>query len=127
MPAKQTKESIEAELNAGERERAINDLRNVAMETLELEKKLQEVEARLGFPALQSSRPLVERMAAVGMRQGGIARVGKYLDAFSRIVSGRAEELPDDVKRDLVASADAERLGGELLDGIVDRHRQRKP
>lgn len=127
MPAKETKESIEAELNASEREHVIRKLTNAAREAIELEKELQEVEARLGFPAFYRSKPLVERMAAIGMRQIGIGRVGKYLDAFAKIASGRGDELTDDVKRELAASADAELLGGDLLNRIIDNHRQRKP
>ena len=41
MPAKQTKESIEAELNESEKDRAVRKLRDVAQGALEMEKRLE--------------------------------------------------------------------------------------
>lgn len=51
MPAKQTRESIEAELNASETDRVVRKLHDRAQEALELEKHLREREAELGLPS----------------------------------------------------------------------------
>jgi lipopolysaccharide biosynthesis regulator YciM len=122
MPAKQTKESIEAELNESEKDRAVRKLRDVAQGALEMEKHLEEREAELGLPTFYRSRPLVERMAAIGMSQDAIDHAQTWVDALSKIVSGRGDELPDHLKKELAEDADAELVGAELLAGIVRKH-----
>ena len=82
MPAKQTKESMEAEL---------------------------------GLPRFYRSKPIVERMAALGYDQAAIDHVKTWLDVLTKIVSGRHDELPDHVRNELAADADAELSGPELL------------
>jgi hypothetical protein len=67
MPAKQTRESIEAELGESEKERVVRKLRDAAQEVQEFEKHLQELEGEAGLPTFYRSKPLVERMAALGM------------------------------------------------------------
>ena len=124
MPAKQTKESIEAELNASERDRAVQRMREVIRDHEEFERDLQEREAEAGLPTFYRSKPIVERMAAVGMSQAAIDHVSTWLDAINKIGSGRSDELPDHVKGELAADADAELSGAELLAGIVQNHRK---
>jgi flagellar biosynthesis chaperone FliJ len=122
MPAKQTRESIEAELNAGESERAQQLLSKVIQDFHELEKDLRQLEDEAGLPAFYRSKPLTERMAAVGMSQAVIDRIKKYVDALEAVESGRQDELPDHLKSELAARADAEQPGE--LAGIVKSHRQ---
>ncbi len=124
MPVKQTRESIEIELNEGEKERVVRKLRGLAQEALELEKRLQEMEDEAGLPTFYRSKPLVERMAAVGYDQDAIDQVQTWLDALPKIVSGLGDELPDDLKRELAEEADAELTGAELLAAIVQKHRK---
>src|ERR1700716_963344 len=90
MPAKQTRESIEAELGG-------------------------------------CSKPIVERMAAIGASQAEIDHVRTWLDALSKIVSGRMDELPDQVKSELAAQADAELSGAEQLAAIVGGNSKKGP
>jgi hypothetical protein len=45
-----------------------------------------------------------------------------WLDALSKIVSGRGDELPDHLKKELAENADSELVGAELLAGIVRKH-----
>jgi hypothetical protein len=118
MPAKQTRESIEAELNASEKDRVVQKLQGRAQEALELEKRLQEMETETGLPAFYRSKPLVERMAALGMSQDAIDHVQIWLDALSKIVSGRGDELPNHLKKELAEDADTELVGAVEL-----RHR----
>lgn len=75
MPAKQTRESIEAELNAGEREREQQLLSKAIQDFHELEKDLRAARGR-GLPAFY------ERMAVVGLSQAVIDRVKKDMDAL---------------------------------------------
>lgn len=123
MPAKETRESIEAELNADERERLVQKLRELMQNCAEFEKDLQAHETEAGLPTDQS-KPIVARMAAVGMSQDAIDRVKTWMDAIVKINSGRVDELPDRMKSELAAQADAELCGAELLEGIVQNHRK---
>jgi hypothetical protein len=49
------------------------------------------------------------------------------LDALSKVVSGRVDELPDHLKSELAAEADAELAGAELLADIVRSQRTLPP
>jgi len=124
VPAKQTRESIEAELNASERGRVIRKLQDTAQEAMEWENRLQEMEDEAGLPTFYRSKPIVERIAALGMSQEAIDRVQMWLDTFSKILSGRTDELPDHLKQELAPEADAELTGAELLADIVQNHRK---
>jgi predicted translin family RNA/ssDNA-binding protein len=122
MPMKQTKESIEAELNAGDRERLARHMRELTQERDEIEKMLRQLEKQAGLPTSYRSKPLVERMAALGMSRASTDRTQMMIDAIEAIQSGR--ELSDLVKSELAAHADAELSGAELLAGIVQAHRK---
>jgi hypothetical protein len=125
MPAKQTRESIEAELNAGEHGRLARKLLSKAIQDFrELEKDLRQLEDEAVLPAFYRSKPLTERMAAVGMSQAVIDRVETYIDALDAVQSGRLDELPDYLKSELAARADAGQSGAEQLAGIVKSRRQ---
>jgi hypothetical protein len=124
MPAKQTRESIEAELDASEKDRVVRNLQNAAQEAEEFERRLLELKANAGLPTFYRSKPIVERMAALGMSQAAINHAQTWLDALSKVASGRSDELPDHVKSELVADADAELTGAELLADIVQNHRK---
>ena len=63
MPAKQTREAIEAELNASESERIGLQLQDVVKEAELVEKDLRALEDEHGIPEFARSRPLPERMA----------------------------------------------------------------
>ena len=124
MPTKQTKESIEAELNASDVERIALQLQEVARDAELVEKDLRALEEKLGIPEFARSRPLPERMAAVGMSSAGIERLSTFLDALDMVRQGRRDELPDHVKSELADLADAELSGAEQLAAIVDRERK---
>ena len=114
MPQKETRESIEAELNASKRERIALQLQELVREAHLVEKDLRALEDEHGIPEFARSRPLPERMAAVGMSRAVIDRV---LDA-------RSDDLPDDVKSELADQAAAELSGAEQLASIVDQQRK---
>jgi len=80
VPAKQTKEAIEAELNASERERIALQLQEVARDIDIVEKELRALEDARGIPEFKRSKPLPERMAARGMRQATIERISTFME-----------------------------------------------
>ena len=107
MPVKQTRESIEAELNASKRERIALQLQELVREAHLVENDLRSLEDEHGIPEFARSRPLPERMAAVGMSRAVIDRVQiMMLDALDMVRQGRSDDLPDDVKSELAAQAD---------------------
>jgi hypothetical protein len=52
-----------------------------------MEKHLEQREAEVGLPTFYRSKPLVERMAAVGFDQATIDQVQTWLDAIPKIVT----------------------------------------
>jgi hypothetical protein len=103
MPSKGTRESIKAEQNTGERERLLQKFRELVQNCAEFERDLQEREAEAGLATYDKSKPIVGRMAAVGMSQDAIDRVKTLMDAILKINSGRGDELPEHVKSELAA------------------------
>jgi hypothetical protein len=89
MPEKQTREGIEAELNASESERISFQLQEVVREAEFVEKDLRALEDEHRIPEFARSRPLPERMAAVGMSRAGVERLSTFLDALSTVRRAR--------------------------------------
>ena len=58
------------------------------------------------------------------MSRAVIDRVSKSLDALVLVRQGRSDDLPDDVKSELAAQADAELSGAEQLAAIFDHQRK---
>ena len=85
--------SIEAELTASE----IGRLRARLLEALgdikEFEKRLRDEETKLGITPV-SSKPVVERMAAVGMPQEAIDMMSDMLDTLTEIALSYIGETP---------------------------------
>ena len=117
MPEKQTRESIEAELNATETERLINLVKEILCEIDEVEAGLRQMEEERGL-ASDSSKPLVDRMAHLGMSPEAIERVGELLDATTKIVQGEMDKIPDHVRRELCQR----RRGRDLSPRPAARH-----
>jgi len=124
MPVKETRESIESELNASKRERIALQLQELVREAHLVENDLRSLEDEHGKPEFARSRPLPERMAAVGMSRAVIDRISKFMDALNMVRQGRSDDLPDDVKSELAAQTDAELSGAEQLAAIVDEQRK---
>jgi hypothetical protein len=64
----------------------------------ELERRLEEEERGRAITPLPG-KPLVERMAAVGSSKEAIQQVSDMLDAITKRVSGRADEIPVGMRR----------------------------
>jgi len=90
MPAKQTREAIEAELNASERARIALQLQEVAGDIDIVEKELRALEDARGQPDFNRSKPLPERMAARGVRQATIERISTIMYALDKVRQGRS-------------------------------------
>jgi hypothetical protein len=119
VPKKQTRETIEAELNATDTERLLELANEVLREIDEVEAGLWQMEKERGLPDSCHAKPLLERMANLGMRQEAIDRVGEMLDAMTK-TQGKIDELPDRVRRELAKAADAEISALDQLQDILD-------
>src|SRR5258708_38784512 len=120
MPAKQTREAIEAELNASESERIALQLQEVVREAELVEKDLRALEAEHGIPEFARSRSLPERSAAVGMRRGGVEPLSTFLHALEMVRQRRRDEWPDHLKSERADSTDTELHGAAELAAIGD-------
>ena len=123
MPKKETRESIETELAATEVEQAIARCREVVRDVQDLERRLQEQEREWGITPLPA-KPLIERMAAVGMSKDVIQHVSDMLEAITRIVSGKMNEIPEGARISLAAMAEAEISALDQLQAILDARRR---
>ena len=123
MPVKQTRERIEAELNAGQRERIVERFKKFIDDLDIMETELREIETARGIYDA-AGRPLAERMEAVGLdRSAAMAR--EALDAMTKAALGRVDEIPEHLKRDLARMADAEISALDQLQDILDARRRR--
>ena len=92
----------------------------------EVEKELEALEETQGLPAFYRSKPLLERMAMLGIEKETIDLVRMCLVALGKGEALDMNELPQRLKNNLAAQADAELLGAELLADIVQMHRRRE-
>ena len=123
MPEKQTRVSIEAELNATETERLINLVKEILCEIDEVEVGLRQMEEERGLPS-DSSKPLVDRMAHLGMSPEAIERVGELFDAAAKIHQGEIDEIPDHLRRELAKTAEAKISALDQLQDVLDARRR---
>jgi hypothetical protein len=125
MPAKQTRESIEAELSATETERLHDQVKELLCEIDEVEAGLRQLEKERGLPDSCGAKPLLDRMAHLGMSPKAIERVGEMLDAMTKTLQGKMDEIPDHVRRELANRAEAEITALDQLQDIFDAMRRR--
>jgi hypothetical protein len=111
-------------LNASEVERAVRRCREVLHDIRELQRRLEEEEERSWAITPLPDRPLVERMAAVGIGKEAIQQVSDMLDAIKKLVSGEADEIPVGMRRGLTETADAGISALDQLQDILDARRQ---
>ena len=125
MPKKQTRETIEAELSAIETERLAGWTNEILHEIDEVEALLRQMEKERGLPDSCQAKPLVERMAHLGMNQEAIDRVSEMLDAMTKVAQGNMDAIPDRVRQELAKAADAEISALDQLQDILDARRGR--
>ena len=85
--------SIEAELTASAIERLRSRLLEALRDIKEFEKRLQDEEKKLGITPVPS-KPVLERMAAVGMPQEAIDMMSDMLDTLTEIALSYVGETP---------------------------------
>jgi hypothetical protein len=124
MPKKETPESIEAELNASQTERLLADLKEVVRAVEDFEADLQERERAKGIKT-ERGKPLVDRLAAVGVPKETIDETAELPGAFELLMTGTPEELPERVRPKLAETAEAGISPLDQLQDILDA-RQRK-
>ena len=124
MPKEQTRDSIEAELSASEHERLVREFEEFVRGLLELEADFERLEQERGLP-VDRTKPLAERMAAVGVSEQAIDRFFSLLDAFDKMRLGRMDEVPKDIRRKLAESADAEISALDQLQDVLDARRSK--
>jgi hypothetical protein len=127
MPKKETRESIEAELNASERDRLLKKLEDMAKDWHMVVADLCAREDQQGLPTFYRSKPLVERMAAVGMSKEAIERVRTWLAVITTIDrTNSVNDLPADIRLELAEAADAEISALDQLQDVLEAARRLK-
>ena len=88
MPKKETRESIEAELNGDPRAAFLAMLDGLKREVLELDQALMRAEALIGNPPHWRSQPVPERMRRLGVPQEDIQRYERFLRWLVAMATG---------------------------------------
>ena len=74
---------------------------------------------------IKKTKPLAERMAAVGMSKQAIDRISSLFDAFDKVRLGRMDEVPEDIRLKLADSADAKISALDQLQDVLDARRSK--
>jgi hypothetical protein len=116
-----TKEEIEAELNASEREKAIARLRELMRDWEEFEALIRAAEDKVWQPHWSYNDPLVVRLRRIGLDEETVRRAKEHLDKLALIVSGKA--LPAEIKAEAAELIAAEAAGLDLLNETIRKKR----
>ncbi|MBV9561260.1 MAG: hypothetical protein JOY90_12515 [Bradyrhizobium sp.] len=127
MPKRETRRSIEAELNADEQRLFAERLEATMRDFEELECRVQELEKACGISGSRD-QPLDERLEAVGLNRAAAA-AREALEVMTKATLGEIDEIPERLKHELAERADAEISALDQLQAIVDAvgaNRQRR-
>jgi hypothetical protein len=83
---------------------------------------LQALEAETNLPPFDRSKPLVERLARLGMREDAIDKINQLLAAFTAFAKG--DDPPESLKRSLAERADAEYSAIDQLAVLLESRRK---
>jgi hypothetical protein len=114
------REKIESKLRMRERERVVAECQR---QFDEFERHLQVLEAERNLPPFDRSKPLVERLARLGMREDVIDKIQQRLAAFTGFAKG--DDPPESLKRSLAERADAEYSAFDQLAVLMESRRKR--
>jgi hypothetical protein len=117
VPKKETRESIEAELNGHPRAKFLAMLDGLKREVLELDHALMQAESLIDNPAHWRSHPVPERMRRVGVPQETIGKYESFLRWLVAITTGGP--LPDDVLKQVEEQRAVSASVAEQLAAIV--------
>ena len=111
------REKIEAELTMTEEEKTIVNHQRTIEDVQELDAMLCRLEAWAGFPLFYRSKPIPERLKALGVPTAMIEEVNLYLDALHAITQGHG--VPERAKALLAEREGAEQSALDQLATIV--------
>jgi hypothetical protein len=117
-----TKQEIEAELNASEKDRAIAEARATLVELSEFETMLRAAEREIWQPHWNHDDPLVDRLARIGISKELIAQFQLLLDHMSAVASG--EPIPAELQKMANDISSAEASASQQLAAIFAKGRR---
>jgi hypothetical protein len=117
------REKIEAELRMTEEEKAIANARRAIGNVQEFDAMLCRLEALSGLPLFYRSKPIPERLKALGFPSEVIEDVNLMVDALEANGNGRA--MPERAKAMLAEQAAAEQSALDQLAAIVNARSRR--
>jgi hypothetical protein len=116
-----TKEEIEAESNASERDQAIARLKELMRDWEEFEAWIRAAEAEVWQPHWSYNDPLVVRLRRIGLDEETVRQVKEQLDKLALIVSGKAS--PAEIEAEAAELIAAEATGLDLLNETIRKKR----
>jgi hypothetical protein len=99
MPAKETKQQIEAELNASERDRVLAKFRELIANWDRFETRLRHEERKVWQPHWSHHDPYTDRFLRIGMNPQMAAEIGGRLAHLGDIVAN--EQVPPNIQAEI--------------------------
>jgi hypothetical protein len=119
-----TKEELEAELNASEKDKAIAKLRELIADIDEWEADLQALEREVWQPHWSHSDPLADRLRRVGFEGDKIREVERRMTVMGALIRG--EPIPSDIQAEIDSASAAEDSALSQLATVVSASRINK-
>jgi len=99
MPAKETKQQIEAELNASERDRVLAKFRELIANWDQFETRLRHEERKVWQPHWSHHDPYTDRFLRIGMNPQMAAKIGRRLAHLGDIVANK--QIPPNIQAEI--------------------------
>ena len=122
MPIKETKQQIEAELNAGEPERARAKFRELIADRDEFETRLRHEERKVWQPHWSHHDPYTDRFLRIGMNPQLAAEIGGRLAHLGDIIANR--QLPPHIRAEIYEINAAGDSALNQLKAVIDARKK---
>ena len=122
MPARETKQDIEAELNASESDRVRAKLRELIADWNEFETRLRHEERTVWQPHWSHHDPYTDRFLRIGMNPQLAAEIGRRLAHLGDIVTNR--QLPPYIQAEMDEINVAGDAALDHLKALIDARKQ---
>ena len=122
MPIKETKQQIEAELNAGEPERARAKFRELIADRDEFETRLRHEERKVWQPHWSHHDPYTDRFLRIGMNPQLAAEIGGRLAHLGDIIANR--QLPPHIRAEICEINAAGDSALNQLKAVIDARKK---
>lgn len=99
MPAKETKQQIEAELNASERDRVLAKFRELTANWDQFETRLRHEERKVWQPHWSHYDPYTDRFLRIGMNPKIAAEIGGRLAHLGDVVANK--QMPPNIQAEI--------------------------